>query len=293
MSTRPHYELYCLYHNQVFSEYYGDQIDQITFVKMDRGSYVFPAKKHIYLTKESWFKPIGKEWAEYELYYSLYRGYLDGKLELPEYLGFIQYDMEFEGKEEKYKDTSVIDFIEDLIQKNQLNEKMFVSFQPESSIYIWNQRYIMDPQRPNLCFDANFENCMDTITKDISDMLKIKIDMEILRNDYIPLCGSFIVHRSIFIDFMHFLSLIIDSGRLNMFKNRPMVAGAFLERYLAVYLWSRNLNSIRFPLKHYFITGENSISFLMKVDRYIGILGKYLKSKSPLVYKLLNSFRQK
>jgi len=75
MHNNKPYTLYCLYHNQVFPQYYGDQIDRITFVKMDQGEYVFPAKNHIFLAHEPYFHPIGKEWVEYEFYYSLYKGY--------------------------------------------------------------------------------------------------------------------------------------------------------------------------------------------------------------------------
>ena len=202
MPSKPHYALYCLYHNKVTPKYYGKQIDQVTFVKMDTGPYVFPSKKHIYLQKEDWFHPIGKEWAEYEFYYSLYKGYLEGKLELPEYMGFIQYDMEFKGKEKKYKNTSIIDFIEDLIEKKELNEKTAVLFQPHSFEWMYNQNFIMDPRRPFVLHDTLYENSLVTILRECNQFLHQNKTIDSLENINLNLSASFFVHKNVFITVM-------------------------------------------------------------------------------------------
>jgi len=272
MSPKPHYEIYYLYHNRVFPQYYGNQIDQVTFVKMDKGSYIFPSKKHIHLIKAPWFKPIGKEWAEYEFYYSLYKGYLEGKVELPEYLGFIQYDMEFKGKEDRYKNTSIIDFIEELIEKKELHEKTLISFQPYDFEMIYNQHYILDPQRTDVTCDLSYENCLVTILRECNAYLYQNRAIDTFEGVQLSICGSFLLHRNVFIQVMEFLSIVIEDDRLCVFDKNKRYQGGMAERYIAIFLIFLDLEQNEFDVHHFGGYKKNTIREI----------GQRLKLKTPL-----------
>jgi hypothetical protein len=289
------YQIYCLYHNKVTKRYYGNQIDQITFVKMDKGPYVFKAKKHIYLNKETWFHPIGKEWAEYEFYYSLYQGYKKGLIELPEYLGFIQYDMEFKGIEDEYKNVSIIDFIDGLIRENKINSKTLISFKSYDFWEIYNQNIIMDPKRPEVKSDIKFENCYDTIIKEYNIILNKKMSLSTLKESGLDMCSSFFIHRDIFVKMAEFISVIVEDGRLNNYKKEDRMQSGLMERYVSVFIGLSGLNKIVFSIFHYgIVSNQLNNSYKNKLIHYIifwfGKIGIYLKLKTPYFYKILKPY---
>jgi len=281
------YKIYCLYHNKVYPKYYGDQIDRVTFVKMDKESYVFPAKNHIYLAKEKWFCPIGKEWAEYEFYYSLYKGYLAGQVELPEYLGFIHYDMEFRSKEKKYSGMTVIDFIEELIKKGKLNRAILVSFNPESFISIYKQNlniFYTSGER------AVYQNCIDFFISHYNHLEKRSLKKKDLDDKNISICGSFFIHRSVFLKMMGFLSKIIESHILEGYNKNKRTQGTFAERYVAIFLEELRLDKIEFPLHHYFVASSGlrfDKNFFAKTNKIAGLIGKKIKYNFPREYNKL------
>ena len=290
MENNTNYQIYCLYHNKVFPRYYGNQIDKITFVKMGNSPYIFPSKKHITLFKEPYFEPIGKEWAEYEFYYSFYKGYKKGLIDLPEYLGFIQYDMEFKSKKINYPGMSVIDFIEKLIKENKLNPKTIVSFQPTNFENIYNEHIIMDPKRPCVRRDCNFENCLQTIIKECNTITKKNLKISDLKGRNIPICGAFFIHKSVFINIMESLSIIIEDGRLNIYNKKDRMQGGLSERYLAVLLEGVKLNKIEFPLKHHFKSYTLKKNLLMLIDHNLGKIGILLKNNYPGLYYKIKGF---
>ena len=249
MKLNPNYKLYCLYHDKVFPEYYGDQIDKITFVKMDDGPYLYPALNHIYLQKEKWFHPIGKEWAEYEFYYSLYQGYKKGLIELPEYVGFIQYDMEFISRDTKYKNQTIINFIDSLFVSKKINQKNVVIFHPRSFKEIYSQNLTMDINNGSRWGNAIAKNCLDSIKEDISKYLKKEFNNN-FKNQYLALAGAFFVSQQSFIEIMDFLNTIIDSKKLDIYEKQRRMQGHFAERYVAIYIEEMNLEKILFPVKH-------------------------------------------
>ncbi len=264
MNIKPEYEIYCLYHNNVFKRYYGDQIDKITFVKMDKGSYVFKSKKHIYLQRENWFHSIGKEWAEYEFYYSLYKGYKKGLIKLPEYIGFIQYDMSFKSKNGMFRKTSIIDFVEDLIEKGKLNEETVIVFQPHPFEIIYNQNYIINYNRPDQHIDLYYENCLTTIINQCNDYSGKKMNINDFKDESLSMCGSVFIHRDVFMKVMDFISNIIEEGRLNVFNKNDRLQGGFCERYFAVYIEYLKLNKIQFDLDHIGITSNKKDKLNLK-----------------------------
>lgn len=292
------YEIYCLYHNKVHREYYGPQIEKITFVKMGTSPYFFKGKKNILLSRTPYFRAIGKEWAEYELYYSIYKGYKEGMIKLPEYMGFIQYDMEFMAISGKYAGMTIMDFIEMLIRQNKLNSRTLIYFQPWSFKSLYEQHYIMDPSRPNITQDPLFENCMETIIKEYNLLTKSHLTCEDFADKNLPVCGSFFVHKSVFIKIMSLLSKIIEDRRLEIYDRQKRVQGYLSERYLAVFIEGLNLNKIEFPLIHHFkasISYEKRYTPTFKrgefiIFNFMGKIGKIMQNRFPQAYNFLKPY---
>ena len=255
-NLNPNYKLYCLYHDKVFPEYYGDQIDKITFVKMDDGPYLYPALNHIYLQKEKWFHPIGKEWAEYEFYYSLYQGYKKGLIELPEYVGFIQYDMEFISRDNKNRTVNVIEFIGNLIKQKKIDEGTIISFQPYLFEKMYKQYYIMNPNNPQILIDDNYENCLETIIRECNEYTGQSKELFEFTNKILGMCGAVYLHKNIFIKVLDFLSVIIEDKRLSIYNKENRIQGGMLERYFAIFLHYLNVKIIEFSLLHYYGAGN-------------------------------------
>jgi hypothetical protein len=265
------YKIYCLYHNKVFADYYKNQADFVTFVKMDRSDFIFRAKNHIYLANEPYFEPIGEAWAEYEFYYSLYKGYSKGLVELPEYLGFIQYDMTFTAKKNE-KRMSVMDFLDNLEKNRELNENILVLFCPANF-------YIIDLEK-GLGKVSQFYNLQSLFEQ---------MRPEILSGRRICTGSAFFVHKNIFLKLMESISPIIEKGRLSALDNVARVQGEFGEKYTGVFLASANLHEIEFPVKHGLISSyQTPISRLkFKTKNKIGQIGKLLNKRFPKLYKLL------
>jgi hypothetical protein len=257
---------------------------------MGNSPYIFSSKKHITLFKEPYFESIGKEWAECEFYYSFYKGYRKGLADLPEYLGFIQYDMEFKSKKINYSGMSVIDFIEKLIKENKLNPKTIISFQPINFEVIYNQQVIMDPKRPNAISDPNFENCFQTIIRECNVITRKNLKISDLKGRNIPICGSFFIHKSVFINIMSSLSRIIEDGRLNIYNKKERMQGVLSERYLAVLLKGIKLKIIEFPLKHHFRSYTLKKSLLMLIEHNVGKIGIFLKNNHPSLYYIIKKY---
>jgi hypothetical protein len=160
-----------------------------------------------------------------------------GVLELPEYLGFIQYDMEFKNRNNAYEIISVIDCVEKMITEDTLTPQTIISFQPWNFNDVYDQHYILDPKRPELIKDPHFENCMDTIIREYNFIMKRNLRKSDIIHKEISLCGSFFIHRNLFLKMMDFLSVIVEQKRLDAYDKAERVQGVMAERYLAIFLF--------------------------------------------------------
>jgi hypothetical protein len=284
------YGIYCLYHDRVLPEYYGSQIDDITFVKKGDSPYLFHAKKHIHLSKTPYFSPIGIEWVDYDFYYSLYKGYLSGLVKLPEYLGFIHYDMELKSKDPKHKNLSVVDFIAQLEKKKILKKDTIISFCPFDFEEIWDQHFIMDPKRPELFADPKFENCLETMTNEYNILEKGSLKTSTLFKNRLDMCNSFLIHRDVFIKLLAFMSIIIEDGRLSVYSKEKRRQAHLAERYAAIFLQGENLKRIEFPLIHHNVA---TIDELDPLNRAFVKFKGHIKTNFPVIHKPLKKIKCK
>ncbi len=228
VSNKNDYKIYCMYHDKIFADWYKGYVDQITFVKMDKSDFVFESKNHINLHKIEGFIPIGKQYVEYEFYYNLYKQHMNG-MELPEYLGFIQYDMEIYSN-----GISLFDFIDSC----DLNENTAIYFQKATIGELKKQKLAI-----------NRLNCIDLFVKECG--------IEFNYSNNVCLCGAFFVHRNVFVKLMELISPLIETKRLEVFHpTDKRYAGNLMERYIAMSLKSLELNEIYFTIYHHFLTNH-------------------------------------
>lgn len=183
---------------------------------MDQGKYIFPAKNHIYLAKESYFHPIGAEWAEYEFYYSLYKGYKEGMIELPEYMGFIQYDMEFRSIFDK-KMISVLDYLDELFSQDNPAKGMVIGFSPYSYQRLMPHRLYM--------YETDFslhskKKCMEVIVPECATITRSNLTIDDMKDVDLCLAGAVFIHRDMFLQCMQHIAHIIESKKLDIYNKK-------------------------------------------------------------------------
>jgi len=197
---------------------------------MDQSHYVFYAAKHIYLSRMPWFKPLGKNYAEYEFYISLYYGYKSGAIHLPEYLGFTQYDIELYRGEE-----SMLDFID----KQSLRPHQITSFQPQGFAFLWQHKRAKASGQ-----------CWTVILEKYNQIYGTSFIVDDLKDARLDMFDAFFLHRDVFLSLMEFVLMIMDAACV-MPCDRDGQERLMIERYVAFFLWAQKLDRLEFPLRHF------------------------------------------
>ena len=224
--------LYCLYHKLVNTNFYGDNIDSFTFVKMDSSEFAFNAKNHIDMQKMDDFISYGSDFAEYEFFLNLYHSVKNGKTILSDYVGFIHNDM-------LTMSTNYKEYLVDFLNRKKLTPKSLVVLRPFATCHHPTIFYFYEKYK-------EIEDLHNSIFPN-------KIDVKQWR--MLPMCGAFVIHKSTFMKLMEYVDVIVKNW--NMEQGNRM-AGNILERYVAVLILSFNLNIVSFPIKHYLATFNNT-----------------------------------
>jgi len=103
--------------------------------------------------------------------------------------------MEFKGKEDRYKNTSIIDFIEELIEKKELHEKTLISFQPCSLKSMYSQEFLKDVEGERVSDNRYSKNCLETVIEDCNAFTGQKKIMSDFKNKNVSICSAICVHR--------------------------------------------------------------------------------------------------
>lgn len=130
---------------------------------------------------------------------------------------------------------------------------------------------------------------LETITKEYNIITNNNLKLSDIKDKDLSICGSFFIHKNIFINMMSFLSIIIQDNRLEKYNKKERIQGTLSERYLAIFIHALNLENIKFDLPHHFLTTSNE-PFLYLLQRNIGKIGYFLKSKYPKIYKFLKPY---
>lgn len=265
------YTLYCIYHNQVWPELYGEHLNDVVFVKLGCHNCSFTPANRLDLTAFSTFRPMGRHFAEYEFYYNLYRAAETGEYDLPEYFGIIHYDM---------LPTSIEGIpIWDYLKSLSLHPRLVVGFAPYSMQYCESQGLRLSG-----------EDCYVAILRDYNNFYGTNKHLH--NTSWLPLCGAILQHKSSFMSLMRFLVAVLEGGLLDFCNVGQREQGGFLERYVAVHMvLQEGLDLRQFPLWHSFreCTGSTPISHIasragmnMKASTFLNALVNCLGYKSYL-----------
>ena len=217
--------IYCLYHNHKLAGMNLRYKRYLTFVKMDRSNFVLDAPKHVNMYNIPNFKSIGKDCAEYELYYNLY----SAQSLLSDYVGFIQYDMKFNPK----------------VLTIKMSPNDIIVFQAYKFNAIWEQ--------PMTFYD---KNSLDVLVGDFNQIYSKNISIADIKSSTLPMCGSIVIHKDKFNLVMKGMVEFINT-KLNAHKNamkcgwtKKRYEGQILERFMAITLVGLKLKQIPFKISH-------------------------------------------
>lgn len=237
-SIKSKYTLFCLYHNKVFESFYSNQINRVTFVKLGSDSFIFQSKLTLNPYRIEGNCQLGRHYSEYEFFYNLIRFHECGSLSLPEYLGFIQYDMHFSYNGAPLSKT---------LDRLKLTKKTLIQFVPYKFETLWNQNMNMVQNKRG---NTERVNAFIKIVDDYNSFHKTNHKLEELSGKNLAMAGSFLIHKSTFLKLMKFISPIIERGELESYDKTRRHQGHLLERYVAVFLFFEKLNEQYFPIKH-------------------------------------------
>lgn len=246
------WKIYIVTHGPIIPEFYKDpnfsdehwEFINVGENRIENSEYSILNKHDI---KE--FIHLGKQYAEFEAIYNVYKMQLHTKYD---YIGFIHYDYELNNSG-NIRITKLLDEVVNL-------DNNFISF----STYYFQKDYLqhimMDENFPNK-LKGNGKNCYLEIIEDYNKFFSTNLtrDKLLIKNPRINLCDAFLLDSRMFEDMLNFISIIIESGKLNKFdtQHRYRFQGGIMERYVGIYSSQLKLYEIELP-HHYNKKYENT-----------------------------------
>jgi hypothetical protein len=255
MQKKASFRIFVVHHCQLNDDYYqASMLDYLTFINVSSNPILVNERyKTLRLTEFRNFKPLGKWYTESEVMYNLY--YNQDLYSDVDYIGFIQYDM----------DSSGIDgqTIQKLLQEE---DRDLILFQPFTFRQDYNQKILMDPERPNTLQGEGL-NCYETIFADYNAYYKENHQTQNFNEQVIGLCSAFLMRTSLFNEMMEFAVSIVESGKLDRFdtNHQYRIQGGLLERYYAAWLLLKKKHFNTISLPHSFDGSHAQMSFYVRL----------------------------
>lgn len=237
-----------VFHSSLHENQYEGVEDRFAFAKV--GSHPLSVSnpkivdRVVFCESLSGFEPMGSHWAESEFLFALYRTMLKEPERITTtWIGFLQYDNSITSVD----GGSLVDFIDGLLAEM---EDGVVSFAPIDMKYEIHGNHIAmdfsDPQKlqgdPRCYFPMIAQYNKFHGTKwSYSDLIS---------NDTIALCSSFIMRKDRFMDMMRFCVWATSVTDLNLFDplRKHRMAGGLMERYYGTWIALRRLRLHKFKL---------------------------------------------
>jgi hypothetical protein len=217
-------QIFCVYHNDLILDfeklgYLKPDQEGVTFVKVRQSGFTYKCDRHMDLYAQDWHRPCDPGFAEYEFMRSLYYAEKGGEIELPEYVGFTQYDM----------DHRTIDLQTPLDQ---------------SSVIMLQGHRIRDILHQGVTVEGH-------------DLVRTLLTINKVNPEdgdrFLPMCSAVILHRDVFMSAMALVvrsmedptSLINSRSKLD-----PRFCGGMAERYFATIITGMNLHMIHSEIEH-------------------------------------------
>lgn len=245
-----HPPLFVVFHSSLHEDQYVGIEEWFTFAKVGDLPVSVSSEKIkervLEANKLSGFFPMGKHWAESEFIFALYRTMLKspGIIE-SDWIGFLQYDHKIKSDN---RGKTIVEFVEYDLPKM---ENAVVCLSPiETSFEMGVNRIAMDfSDKSKLCGNPSCYFPMIALYNKFYSTNYKYIDL--LKNDTMVLCSSFLMRRNDFMEMMRFCEYAISVYDLNEFDadRKHRMAGGLMERYYAMWIALRGLSIVEFQLK--------------------------------------------
>lgn len=234
-----HYELYCCYHARVWPGRYGAEIGRVTFVKLGDCHSDFRPLRSLDIREFSTFVPLGRHFAEYELLLNLYWAWRAGEFELPEFVGVIHYDMEFE-----CGGRPITQLLDELPRSPRTGAAFFrLAYEqvvrddvklpmPDGTECDWVHRTLLEHNRRR----------------------EVPLAERDLAGRTFPMCTAMLAPWAAVAEAVAGLDLTYRSGFYHTLDEGNRIAGGMMERQFAMGMAVQDLDWHTFPLPHHFLT---------------------------------------
>jgi hypothetical protein len=232
MNEAKQYEIYCCYHRDLFPDLYGNQLDQVVFAKLGEYKPKFKPPKELDPKQFKSFRPLGKQFSETEFMLNLHYASDAGEYRLPEFLGFVQYDMDWCNS----KNESIIDRVNKFDFNN---HNKVIAFQ----------------YCPGDCIRRQTDGTLQLAQQLLAER-NIVVTDEQIDNNWLAMCCSWFVHHTIFREICHLWDGIIDDPRVKAKSVIGREQGGVTERIACLYLLHRKVEMTHFNVYHQFFGGK-------------------------------------
>lgn len=237
-----------IFHSGLHETQYEGVEDRFVFAKV--GSHPVSVtnprilKRVVRCDSLSGYQPMGSHWAESEFLFAIYRTMLKepDRIRTP-WIGFLQYDNSIVSDE----GVGLADFIDGELDSM---EDGVVSFAPIDMRYEINGNHIaMDFSEPQKL--QGDPRCYFPMIAQYNKYHGTKWSYtDLISNDCLALCSSFIMRTDRFVDMMRFCAWATSVTDLNMFDpmRKHRMAGGLMERYYGTWIALRRLGVRKFRL---------------------------------------------
>lgn len=178
---------------------------------------------------------LGKQWAESEGIYNIWRSKIYKELD---FIGFLHYDKELRLVKRNllgHQPTNITERIEKYLSGK---TRAHISLETHDIVEDYAQKILADATKPNV-LTGEGTNCYDYILADYNEFFGTHYSLDqLLQKKKINLCSCFLIDIAGFEKMMGFFDWIVSSRKLDIFdtEHRNRIQGGLAERYFGVFL---------------------------------------------------------
>lgn len=181
------------------------------------------------------YKELGKQWAESEGIYNIWRSKIYKSLD---FVGFLHYDKELKLIKKDLFGRQRTNITERIQKYLQGKTRAHISFETHDIVKDYQQKILADITKPNVLAGDGL-NCYDYILGDYNTFFQTNylID-DLFEKKKINLCSCFLIDIAGFEKMMGFFNWVVLSGKLDSFdtEHENRLQGGLAERYFGVFL---------------------------------------------------------
>lgn len=234
------WKVYIVAHNKIFDEMMsGDKRfnnDNYCFLNVGPLGQLKNSDKYCCVDQKKLpgYVALGKEWAESEGIYNIWRS---GAYKELDFIGFVHYDKEFR-LTKKYMIGRRTNITQRINRYLKYKNRAHISLETHNMQEDYGQKIMADVTRPNE-LTGDGVNCYQYILEDYNNFFNTNYTIEnILEKKCINLCSCFLIDVQTFDRMLKFFDWIVQSHKLEVFdtEHKHRFQGGIAERYFGVFL---------------------------------------------------------